>query len=130
MPENDKTDDAYGVALERMNDRIHHAILNEDSAACVFISYSAYETDDDGIPIDNLDETAVHGTVRFYQRHNPFWDVNGEGADYLSSEVTNPTWLQVAKLANEMINITGDEHHVFLEGISGKGPTRVFEMGS
>lgn len=39
------------------------------------------------------------------------------GTDYTSPIVENPTWLQVAILANEMIKTTGDTHHIFLESI-------------
>ncbi len=63
---------------------------------------------------DNLDETAVKGEVKFVQEHEGFW---GEGSDYKSPVVKDPTWLQVALLADEMIQMTGDKDHVYLEGI-------------
>ncbi len=36
---------------------------------------------------------------------------------YRSPIMENPTWLEVALLANDMINCTGDNHHVYLEAI-------------
>jgi hypothetical protein len=35
--------------------------------------------------------------------------------------VEDPTWLDVAVLANDMIHTSGDFHHVFLEGINEIG---------
>lgn len=134
MPANDEAfDAAFGAALERMNDRIHQSIRGDGGYTAIYISYSAYRTDKKGIPIDNLDEIAVRGRVRFHQKYEPFWDRHdggGNGQDYMSPYIKNPTWLDVAKFANEMIKVTGDQSHVFLEGISGKKPLFSFEMGS
>jgi hypothetical protein len=87
--------------------RVHGAI----PAPCHMI-YSAYEQTSEGVPIDNLDRLAMEGKVCFV-------DDNGE-EPYRSSVVENPTWLTVARLANEMILATGDLHHVFLESINQK----------
>lgn len=105
-------DIAFDEAFERMNNRIRQSIDGES-----YVVYSAYDTNDDDIPIDNLDELAIEGNVRFYQRYNAHWDSTGKGQDYKSHVIKDPTWLDVAKLCNEMIKITGDKTHVFLEGI-------------
>ena len=96
------------------------------------VEYSAYPTDDNELPVDNLDDRAIDGRCRFVQEHDPSF---GKGDDYLSREVANPTWLEVAVLANEMIEVTGDHHHVFLEGLTILGEEMglkivQFEMGS
>ena len=75
-----------------------------------------------GVGADNpegLDEVAVKGRVQFFLDYESFW---GEGKDYLSDVITDPTWLDVAYLADEMIRVTGDGHHVFLEDIREAEP--------
>lgn len=76
-----------------------------------------------------LDEVAYPGSCQFV----------GEGDDgkYTGPVVTDPTWRQVAEMAEDMIRMTGDSHHVFLEGISkareqkNEGITTLeFSMGS
>jgi hypothetical protein len=94
--------------------------------------YSVYECDADGLPVDNLDKIPVEGPCRFVQKHESFW---GKGEDYESAEIESPTWLEVCILAHRMILVTGDLHHVFLEGVSvlreEDGVKIVeFEMGS
>jgi hypothetical protein len=93
----------------------------------VFIIHSAYKDDKFGNPINNLNDIAVKGSVTFYQKHDPFF---GKGDDYKSRVVKNATWLKVLVLANQMIKITGDKHHIFLEGVSKKGKKATFIMGS
>jgi hypothetical protein len=77
------------------------------------VLYSAYRTRDD-LPIDNLDEIAIHGKVQFHAEHDPFW---GHGNHYTSAIIDSPTWLDVAVLGNQMIKTTRDFHHQFLEGV-------------
>jgi hypothetical protein len=36
------------------------------------VEYRVYETDADGLPVDNLDKVAVEGRCRFVQKHEPF----------------------------------------------------------
>lgn len=79
------------------------------------VVYSAFELDADGLPVDNLDKVAVEGRCGFGQKHNPFF---GPGKDFTSGEFTSPTWLQLCWVANEMIHVTGDKRHVFLEGVT------------
>lgn len=78
------------------------------------VVYSAFELDASGLPVDNLDKVAVEGRCVFMQEHDPFF---GKGKHFVSGEFTSPTWLQLCWVANEMIHVTGDQHHVFLEGV-------------
>ena len=85
-----------------------------------YVSYSAYED-----YTDNLDEVAVEGRVQFIEEidtPNEIGMVMGNvpydtRKNYISPVMENPTWLEVALLANDMINETGDNHHIFLEAI-------------
>ena len=79
------------------------------------VEYSAYGEDEEGLPVDNLDEIAVEGRCIFVQTHDPEW---GPGKNYVSAEMKNPTWLQVCIRADEMIRTTGDRDHFFLEGVT------------
>lgn len=82
----------------------------------------------------DMNEVAIEGTVNIIYHHDGFW---GEGEDYKSPTVVNPTWLQLAVFANEAINVTGDKHHIFFEGLRECGiellsgvETYQFVMGS
>lgn len=86
-----------------------------------YVSYSAY-TDHYA---DNLDQVAVEGRVQFVEEvdtpsasgmvmGNVPYDTR---KNYISPVMEDPTWLEVALLANDMINMTGDNHHIFLEAI-------------
>ncbi|MCA9023263.1 MAG: hypothetical protein KDA74_24110, partial [Planctomycetaceae bacterium] len=56
-----------------------------------------------------LDSVAVEGPVIF---------VEDRAAEvYRSQVIENPTWLEVCRLANKMMETTGDLHHNFLEDI-------------
>ena len=117
----------YGKRLDSLHARIA-ARLGEKPV----VYYSAYQSDDDDLPIDNLDEVAIHGKVRFLAEHV---SEVGEGRPYSSEIVESPTWLDVAVLANEMIKTTCDFHHQFLESVRIAGEdngTKLakFSMGS
>lgn len=55
---------------------------------------------------------------------------------YKSPPVENPTWLDLCVLANRAILVTGDLHHIFLEGVRRQGamenglPVYEFQFGS
>lgn len=105
----------YGAALEAMEDRVH-ARVGED---CLVI-YSAYETDADEIPIDNLDEVPICGAVRIRAKADPYWG-GGRGRDYESSILESPTWLDLCAYANDQIRVTRDRTHRYLELIEVVG---------
>ena len=123
--------DEYGKMLDLMQTRIRAEILkgvtNKPDFEVV-VAYSAYTTDDKDVPIDNLDCIAAKGRIKFVAKVSPFWHNFGKnpnpkhgGKNYESPVVENPTWLDVAILADDMIRTVGDFHHVFLEKISHRG---------
>ena len=61
----------------------------------------AYEMDND------LEEVIIQGRVKFMD------DYGDE--DFVSTLLINPTYLDLAIFVNDRINITQDDHHVFLE---------------
>lgn len=74
--------------------------------------YSAYKTDDDNNPVDNLDEVAID------EEHVRF--VYGCLTDdvYVSGSFAYPTWGDLLIEFEKAIRFTGDYHHVFLESVS------------
>jgi hypothetical protein len=71
-----------------------------------------------------MNDTAIVGTVVMAAEHDGFW---GMGEDYVSEPITNPTWLELAVLADKMIRTTGDYHHIFFENVRGAGSYRLEE---
>ena len=107
----------YGEKLGEIEKQIEKA-LGDDVKR--FVNYSAYKTDKDRIPINNLDEIAFEGKIRFREKRDPLWS-SQHGADFESQVLINPTWLDLAVVANKMIETVRDFHHVFLELIEIKG---------
>ncbi len=104
----------YSLASDAIDDRVAVAIRKyrrENSLRPVdriLVDYSAYDSDDNDVPIDNLNDIAIIGKCILVMR---------EDRPYQSEVVENPTWLQLAVLANEMIIATRDHHHCFLETV-------------
>jgi hypothetical protein len=92
-------------AIAELHLRVEEAITGK-----TFVSYSAYDSDERDVPIDNLDEVAIEGDA-------VLWGDGYTDKRYRSKVVKNPTWLALCVLANAMIKRTGDHHHVFLEGV-------------
>ncbi|MEO5712916.1 MAG: hypothetical protein ABIT37_05450 [Luteolibacter sp.] len=99
---------------DRLSEAIQTRVKSSIGSGCV-VQFSAYRLDAREMPVDNLDEIAVSGAVQFVQVCDPSW---GEGQDYRSATLTSPTWMEVAAIANEMIGVTGDRQHCFLEGFT------------
>lgn len=117
--------DAFIDALDEMNQIVDDAVAESQTGKGGFIRklhngileskvfYSAWIDSEDEVPVNNLHEIAFKGTYTVVADYNSFW---GEGEIYISEPVTDPTWLQLAVLANEAIHTTGDFHHIFFEG--------------
>ncbi len=81
---------------------------------------------------DEFDEVVVKGKSQFLRNHDPFFV---EGLNYRSTVVEDPTWWDVLRFANKMVDATGDKHHIYLEGIEeveslGEVSCFTFIMGS
>lgn len=107
--------DAYCVASEAIYKRVYER-LKIAGYQEPLLDYSAYKTDDNDVPLDNLDEVAVKGRVYIIADRNEFYG-GIESKDYRSWELINPTWLDVCVCAEAAIRATNDHHHVFLEGL-------------
>jgi len=83
----------------------------------------------------DMNEVAIEGTCRIVMPHD-VWGSDG-GEDYASPVVVNPTWIQLAVLADQGIRVCGDYHHIFFENVRCVGielitgvQTYKFIMGS
>jgi len=92
-----------------------------DEATPVRVIYSVYDYDYDGNIVNNLYDIAFQGKCRLVIEGDGFF---GNGKEYASPVLLNPQWIQVAIYANEMIEATGNSHHVFLEGLQANGFTQ------
>ena len=106
--------EGYTKAMDAISARVAAAV-GEDCR----VIYSAYSEDKSGIPIDNLDEVVHTGRIIF--RDNGRSGLEGNFQRWLSKELTNPTWLDLCRAANDLIVTVGYVDHVFLEGISVTG---------
>lgn len=78
------------------------------------VKYAAFDYDEEGYVLNDLGRTAIDGKVVVRAKHDEFW---GKGKDYESKPVANPTWLDLAVLADEQIKTTGDYSHIFFEDV-------------
>lgn len=123
----ENTGDDYDAIVDEINERVDEVFPDG------MVIFAAYKLDENDLPMDNLDEIAIEGKCILIQKHNPFY---GEGMNYESGVIENPTWWIVLQYANQMVAITGDSHHVYLEGVDNTGdeingiPCYKFQMGS
>lgn len=120
-----KFDEEWG----KRYDAIRNEACSKITGECL-VRFSAYDEDFFGLPKSNLNEVAYIGKIRFIMKRDSWRD-----HDYQSHVFTNPTWIDIAKAANEMIKVTGDAHHVYLEdfeeiGEEGDIVIAEFVMGS
>ena len=118
---------ADDVERDKLSEAIQAHVENSIGSGCV-VKFAAYGSDARGMPISNLDEVAVAGAVQFVRDHDPFW---GPGKAYQITTVHDPTWMDVCIIANEMIGVTGDQQHCFLEGFTrlrSEGGINILEL--
>lgn len=106
--EEDEELEAWEAADGAIQERLQQALESEPE---VRIRFAAYDEDDNGLPIDNLDDVAYVGTVQFEEIDE------GDGECYTSARLSNPTWIDIARAANTMLLTLNYTHHVYLEGI-------------
>lgn len=96
---------------EKLYDAMVLEVCSKIKNECL-VRYSAYQSDINGLPVNNLNTIALKGKIIVVQKYEKFW---GKGKDYKSKIYTDPRWLDLSIIANEMIHVTGDKHHKYLE---------------
>lgn len=95
--------------------KIQKVITNKE----IFVIFSAFEAVSQdtfkGYRL-NIEDKICDGKVKFAVLWTP-WDDGKSEIWYESDVIENPTYLDAAVCANDMIHKTGDEHHVFLEEV-------------
>lgn len=126
--------DLYMSKMDSIDIKVEEAI-KKDKQRVFYVNYSAYKTDKDDNPIDNLNRVAIKGKVILEGLAEKFYGCD-RAKNFRSKVLENPTWLDIAVQANRMIKMTKDHHHVFLEGVRKTGKNidgiRIYEfsMGS
>lgn len=119
----DEAPDPYIIVRDQMHNRIDKylmAISNSERYVC----YSAYKSDEDEIPIDNLSNTAFLGKGIVVEEKDEFF---GSGRNYQSDVLDTPSFLDLALVANELIETTGDFHHAFFESVMKTNGEKVID---
>jgi len=99
------------------NEKLLKAALKKAGVKALSI-LAIYETDADDSPEVDLTKTVMVGEALVHSTGSEFF---GNGRGFVSEVVTNPTYLDMMVICGQMIEATGDEHHVFLETISPYG---------
>lgn len=118
----------HKIKMYKLLDKYLIDRLKQKTKKKILVKYSNYNTDKNNIPINNLDDIAVKGSVKFYQKKDKLYGENSK--DFESKIIKNPTWFDIILLANDMIHTTKDNHHIYLEGIKKKNNKYYFNMGS
>jgi hypothetical protein len=61
---------------------------------------------------NEIDEVAFEGRCFVYEKDDEFFKVRG----YMSEILINPTWRDLVRIADEIIETTEDYHHTCFEG--------------
>jgi hypothetical protein len=112
MNDLDEELERWQEAYERIERRVAERIGRRQEIA---VRYAAYQDDAEGLPVDNLDEVAYSGFIRFRDEGSDYWA--WRSVPWESEVLEDPTWLDLCVVANDKILRGGDRHHVFLEGI-------------
>ena len=115
MTEEEWWDTGYNKMMDEASTRIE---THKEKDHKNLVIMSCWETTDNGEIRVDLDAIAVEGLVVFIGEGDDFF---GNSVSYRSKILMNPTWTEVLIAANEMINVTHDFHHVFLENIRDTG---------
>ncbi len=99
----------YGLRLLRLQRRIARRL---GQVPVVF--YNAYGIDRGGLPIDNLDDIAIEGRVRFRATQD---SPGANFAPVFGRIIHAPTWMDIAVLADGMLRSSHDRHRRFLTGV-------------
>jgi hypothetical protein len=127
----DMVDEAIRVPGRARKEKFVNALKQPIENVVIYSAYETETTGDGDLPINNLNDIAFTGTFTVVCEKSKYdlWR-DEHSQDYKSSPIINPTWLELAVLANESILTTRDFHHVYFEGAERKENTLHLYFGS
>ncbi len=111
--EDEKEDTPWEVVADEVESKMAAAIEEaclEAKHVEVCVEYAAYKSDENDVPIYNLNDVAVKGRALFILEGD-------EGTDYVSPALVDATYLQLAVLANAAMLKLDLQDHCFFEGV-------------
>lgn len=104
----------FWVAHEQIAARIRETL-----GAQTCVNFCAYPEDDEGLPIDNLDEVAIAGRCVLV---GPQDSTNAALVAYVSQELDEPTWWEVLRQVEAMLRQSQERARIHLEGLNWLDP--------
>ena len=101
------TKDKWNKAYDAMQTKVA-----ESCRGAVQVRYSPLRSYHDGTPMDDLDSVIAKGAVAVLDDKHHY--EAGDQMLFISPIIYSPTWLDLAVIANDMLNRTMD-NHTFLE---------------
>ena len=98
-----------------MQNEIRNSILN-NKCYVHFCKYEYYENNNKNIKIMkyNLNAIPIKGNILIVDHGN---NISGNGKSYASTLLESPTWLEICKIANDLIITTGTFYFKYLHDI-------------
>lgn len=106
----------YHRRTNRMQELVEEACreFGDEDIPVIYSAWMSYADKEHNLPISNLFDVAFLG--EYTVRSCPYAWLGEGGVEFTYGPVVNPTWLDLAVLANASIITTGDRHHCFFEG--------------
>ena len=92
----------YHDAVEHIRERLRTKIGKDFP-----LIYEAFDFDEHGMPVDNIGQVAIEGTVVVED------DIHD---NYIGTPIKNPRWIDLVREGIKQMDANGDYHHVFFTG--------------
>jgi hypothetical protein len=118
-------DKAHAAAFDAIQNRVR-ARVNQKC----FVVFSGYKRDQDNVPIDNLDDVPISGSIKIRASRERLASGNPK-KDYESEVFENPTWLDLCAIANAHLVQRAHRRELYLESASvvcTEGDVKIVEI--
>ncbi len=102
--------------MNEMNTQIKEFLGDKTQKAV----WSAYPYNENELIRNNLFDTAFVGKFKFTSDRTEFFG-GPNSKDYESPIIRNPRWIDIFGFANESLDYTLDQHHIFFEWFYDRG---------
>jgi|SaaInlStandDraft_6_1057023.scaffolds.fasta_scaffold03760_3 hypothetical protein len=97
-------DNEYDLHVNYINFKINIELENTP------LIYNMFKYDFYGLPIDNLENIAIDGIIKFIYINNNF--------EYKSNYIKNPKWFDICKCCHNMLILSKEKEYITLNGIT------------